>query len=114
MFIRCDERNIAQLALEVDPQRFNTVPHGVSGSDSRQVHQELGESTLVGWLFEVRVVRVRVGSISLFSNSTGWQNLVATHHGLALVHQVTLVLYLRCVAFLDWVWVRSDFDLFVL
>lgn len=58
VLVRRDERLLAQLRLEVNPQRLDPVPHGVGGLHARQILQELrGDAHL--WRFRA-VVLLRV------------------------------------------------------
>ena len=53
VLVRRKERYISELTFEINSECFNSIAHGVSRCDTRQVHQELREGTLVRWLFEV-------------------------------------------------------------
>ena len=59
MLVGTDEGLISKLLLEVDPESFDSVAHGVGSLHTGKVLQELGVDSLLWWLLLERIVAVR-------------------------------------------------------
>jgi hypothetical protein len=56
MLVGCNEEYISKLVFQIYPKSFYSVAHRVGGCDSRQVHEETWDGSLLLRLFEIIVI----------------------------------------------------------
>lgn len=57
MLVRCDKGHVTELALQVNPKRFNSVAHAVGCRHAWQILQEMRQSSLVWRFLKILVIR---------------------------------------------------------